>query len=417
MAVESTLAAHYRQLLGLTSPWQITSLDLNANDERLDITIEWPSVTPVPCPSCGDVCPMKDHREERIWRHLDTMQFKTFLHCRVPRCSCPEHGVHTIAIPWGEAHSRWTLLFETFALAVLEQVPAVAKAARLLKLSWDETLAIKKRAVRRGLLRRTFEYTQYLGLDEKGFGRNERFITVLSDIHGERVLEVAPSKSTAAAKATLSVPPDATRGEIDAVAMDMAAAYESACAELLPHAEIVYDRYHIEQLLTGAVDKVRRAEHKLLMREGITVLKNSRYLWLRRPERWSEAQEAQYRDIARDFGATKLAQSKLGRAWAIKESFRGFWGYVYPSWAKRYFTRWYYWATHSRIPHVIAVARTLKERLDGLLNYFHHGITNAFAEGINSKIQDLKSAARGFRSFENYRVAILFSCGRLNMQP
>jgi len=265
------------------------------------------------------------------------MQFKTFLHCRVPRCSCPEHGVHTIAIPWGEAHSRWTLLFETFALAVLEQVPAVAKAARLLKLPWDETLAIKKRAVRRGLSRRTFD----LGLDEKSFGRNERFITVLSDIHGERVLEVAPSKSTAAAKATLSVLPDAMRGEVDAVVMDMAAAYEAVCAKVLPYAEIVYDRYHIEQLLTGAVDKVRRDEHKLLMREGITVLKNSRYLWLRRPERWSEAQETQYRDIARDFGATKLAQSKLGRAWAIKESFRGFLGYVYPSWAKRYFTPWY----------------------------------------------------------------------------
>jgi transposase len=308
-------------------------------------------------------------------------------------------------------------LFETFALAVLAQVPAIAKAARLLKLSWDETLAIKKLAVARGLMRRTFETTQYLGLDEKSFGRNERFITVLSDIHGERVLEVAPSKSMAAAIATLSVLPDATRAEIDAVVMDMAAAYENACAAMLPNAEIVYDRYHIEQLLTGAVDKVRRAEHKHLMREGITVLKNSRYLWLRRPERWSEAQEAQYRDIARDFGAARLSQSKLGRAWAIKESFRWFWGYVYPGWAKRYFARWYFWATHSRIPHVITVARTLKERLDGLLNYFHHGITNAFAEGINSKIQDLKSAARGFRSFENYRVSILFSCGRLSMQP
>jgi len=417
MSVDSALAHHYRQLLGLPPPWNITSLDLDANKERLDITIEWPDGTLVICPTCASACPMKDHRVERTWRHLDTMQFKTFLHCRVPRCSCPEHGVHTIAVPWGESHSRWTLLFETFALAVLEQVPAIAKAARLLKLSWDETLAIKKRAVKRGLMRRTFENTQYLGLDEKSFGRNERFITVLSDIHGERVLEVAPSKSMAAAIATLSVLPDATRAEIDAVVMDMAAAYENACAAMLPNAEIVYDRYHIEQLLTGAVDKVRRAEHKHLMREGITVLKNSRYLWLRRSERWSEEQEAQYRDIARDFGAAKLAQSKLGRAWAIKESFHWFWSYLYPGWAKRYFIRWYFWATHSRIPHIIAVARTFKERLDGLLNYFHHGITNAFAEGINSKIQDLKSAARGFRSFENYRVAILFSCGRLSMQP
>ncbi|MBI5181443.1 MAG: transposase, partial [Nitrospirae bacterium] len=39
------------------------------------------------------------------------------------------------------------------------------------------------------------------------------------------------------------------------------------------------------------------------------------------------------------------------------------------------------------------------------------------AEGLNSKIQQIKSAARGFRNFENYRIAILFFCGKLNMYP
>ena len=39
------------------------------------------------------------------------------------------------------------------------------------------------------------------------------------------------------------------------------------------------------------------------------------------------------------------------------------------------------------------------------------------AEGINSKIQQVKSAARGFRNFYNYRIAILFHCGKLNMYP
>jgi transposase len=172
-------------------------------------------------------------------------------------------------------------------------------------------------------MRRTFENTQNLGLDEKSFGRNECFIPVMSDIHGERVLEVAPSKSTLAAKTTLSVLPDVTRAEIDADVMDMAAAYEAACAAMRPNAEIVYDRYHIKQPFTGAVDKVRRDEHQHLMRQGITVLSNSRNLWLRRPERWSEAQEEQYRDISRDCGAAKLAQSKFGRAWRSKRRFEG----------------------------------------------------------------------------------------------
>ena len=66
---------------------------------------------------------------------------------------------------------------------------------------------------------------------------------------------------------------------------------------------------------------------------------------------------------------------------------------------------------------IIKVARMLKNHLHGIMNYFHHGITNAFAEGINSKIQTIKSSARGFRNFENYRIAILFHCGKLDMKP
>jgi transposase len=45
------------------------------------------------CPGCGVGCRIYDHREERFWRHLDTMQFQTIVHCRIPRVNCPEHGI------------------------------------------------------------------------------------------------------------------------------------------------------------------------------------------------------------------------------------------------------------------------------------------------------------------------------------
>jgi len=52
-----------------------------------------------------------------------------------------------------------------------------------------------------------------------------------------------------------------------------------------------------------------------------------------------------------------------------------------------------------------------------LLSYAVHRVTNAVTEGFNSKIQMIKSAARGFRSFANYRIAILFHCGKLDLYP
>ena len=63
------------------------------------------------------------------------------------------------------------------------------------------------------------------------------------------------------------------------------------------------------------------------------------------------------------------------------------------------------------------MARTLKAHLTNLLTYFVHPITNAITEGFNSRIQAIKSAARGFRNFENYRTRILFFCGKLDLMP
>jgi len=59
----------------------------------------------------------------------------------------------------------------------------------------------------------------------------------------------------------------------------------------------------------------------------------------------------------------------------------------------------------------------LKNRLDRILTWFSSPISNGTSEGFNSRIQAIKSAARGFRIFENYRIRILFYCGKLRLKP
>ncbi len=85
--------------------------------------------------------------------------------------------------------------------------------------------------------------------------------------------------------------------------------------------------------------------------------------------------------------------------------------------AHRYFANWHWWASGSGLKPIAKVAGMLQRHLDGLLNYFEHRVTNATSEGFNSRIQSIKSAARGFRNFANYRIRILFYCGKLNLQP
>jgi len=111
------------------------------------------------------------------------------------------------------------------------------------------------------------------------------------------------------------------------------------------------------------------------------------------------------------------SELKTSRAWTLKESFAGFWQQEGRWHAEGYFSKWYSRAIRSRLEPVKKVAKSLKNHLDGLLNYFIHPITNAVTEGLNSRIQEIKANARGFRSFHNYRTRILFFCGKLTFSP
>jgi len=255
-----SLGDHYSQLLGLVEPWTIENIDLNVDQATLDIHVIEQDATAFPCPECGTSSKLYDHAPERRWRHLDTMQFTTEIVARLPRVSCQTHGVKTVGVPWADPHARWTLLFERFAILVLESTSNITRAMALLKIGWDQAQAIRTRAVERGLARRTKETIDHVGIDEKSFLAGHQYASLMTDLDQGRVLDVVQDRTTESAK-------------------------------------------------------------------------------------------------------------------------------------------------------------MLKRHLDGLLAHCLHDITNAVTEGLNSKIQFVKASARGFRTFQNYRIAILFYCGKLDMLP
>jgi len=400
----------YRQLMGLRDPWKVSEVGVDFEGLTVDVWVEWPLERKAPCPECGANCAIYDHREERQWRHLDTMQFQTILHCRIPRINCSDHGVKSITVPWSGKNSRFTALFERLAIDVLLGCQNQAKAKELLGLSWDEVHLIMEKAVGRGLQRRSEGGITHIGVDEKSFLKGHRYATIMSDLDNARVLDVARDRKEESLAELFRRIPEEQRQEITAVAIDMWEPYINAVEQLLPEADIVHDKFHIAKYLGEAVDKVRKSEHKGLKKEGAETLKGTKYLWLTNPRNWSDEQKQQFKEL-------KNQGLKVGRAWSIKEMFSDLWDYTYEKSARNFFRKWYWWATHSRLKPIAEVAKKLKRHLDNILTYLRHRITNAVAEGINSKIQQVKSAARGFRNFENYRTAILFFCGKLDMYP
>jgi transposase len=404
------LTQHYALLLGLREDWLVQSVDLDLDALRVEIRLQHNPQCKCHCPDCGLPRPLKDHANERTWRHLDTMQFETVILARIPRTNCPDCGVLNIHIPWASPHGRFTLLFQAFAIRVLQASSSIEKARKLLGLSWNAVQNIMDVAVERGLAQRDLEEIQHVGIDEKSFGKGHDYVSVMTDIDGGRVLEVVPGRTQESADSLWKMLSDEQKEQVEAVAVDMWAAFINSAEEHVPEADIVHDRFHIAKHLGEAVDQVRRAEHKALKKEGDERLTGSRYLWLTREENLSEEKAAAFEDL-------KEAKLKTSRAWALVDLFRDFYEQQTEWQGRAFFKDWYAWASRCRLAPMVKVAKMIKRHFERIVTWFEHRISNASAEGFNSLIQSLKSAARGFRNFANYRTRILFFCGQLKLIP
>lgn len=401
----------YKHLLGLDAPWTVSSVKLDVAAGRVDVWAEHDKKARFQCPDCDRPCGLYDHDEERAWRHLDSCQFQTFLHARIPRIRCDEHGVKQARVPWAEPRSRFTMLFERFVIDVLQNMDT-KNAARLLGLSWDEAHHIMERAVMRGVDRRGQVSPQLLGVDEKAIATRHTYGTLLNDLEHGCVLEVTRDRRADSLSACYdSLGKDGLKN-VKAVAMDMWKPFIQATLKALPNAKdmIVFDRFHIVRYLTDAVDRVRRSENRKLVAEGDERLVGSKHLWL-----WNEENVPEWRQV--EFEKLKKSKLRTALGWAIKEGFRDFWDLRDEHEARVFFGHWLRWATRSRLAPMVKAARVIEHHLDNVLTYFKHRITNAASEGINSGIALLNSRARGYKNFANFRLAILFRHGGLDLYP
>lgn len=403
----------FETILGLQAPWHIRRVVLDTQTQRVDLWAEHDD-TRWTCPECETPLAGFDHAEERTWRHLDTCQFETHLHARVPRVHCPTHGVKQVRVPWAEPRARFTLLMERLVIDVIRQCSSLTGACRLLRITWDEAWGVMERAVIRGRARKVARPIRYLGVDEKSFRKGQHaYHTIVCDLERATVEYVAEHRRVESLAPYFAALPPAHRHAIKAVAMDMWDPYIRATREGLPHgdARIVFDRFHIMREMTTAVDLVRKQEHRTLQRTGgESVLTGSKYLWL-----YSEDHlPAKH---AERFSTLQALNLKVGRAWAIKEALRTLWTYKRVPAATRFFQRWFHWARCSRLEPVRKAAATLKRHADGILRYCQHPITNGVTEGVNGKIMAIKRKACGFRNPQNFQTAIYFHCGGLDLYP
>lgn len=403
----------YQHILGLESPWRVVHVEVNVEAGEIVVQARHPERTKFRCPECDQQLSCYDHAPARRWRHLDSCQFQTQLEACVPRVNCPEHGVKQVAVPWASPSSRFTLMFESFAITLLKATQTVEGARSILGIGWEATWSILERAVERGLARKQTKPLPHIGIDEKSFRKGHSYITLIYDLDHSTVEAIASGHDEAAANECFSQLLPEQIQSVEAVAVDMSSALVKSIKGNVPLAEgkIVHDRFHVMKLVNEAIDKVRKEENRRLRGEGNHQLVGTKYLLLKNYDNLQEASRQQLEDLC-------AAKMETGKAWTYKELLRDLWHHETAAEAKAFFQWWYRKVIHTKLEPLKKAARTIRQRIDNVVSYCtFDGITNAVAEGINSKIQSIKRRVGGYRNPHNYKTAIFFYCGGLNLHP
>lgn len=290
---------------------------------------------------------------------------------------------------------------------ILQATKNQTKTASLLQMSFGQVNRIMYNAVERGLSRRSnLNEIKHISIDEKSFKRGHDYITVLSSPESGAVLNVSHGRKKEDVKRVINETfTEEQKKNIETVSTDMWEAYIKTAETELPDAKLCHDKFHLVKYLNAAIDIVRRKEAK---RQD--TLRNSRFIWLKDQANLTEKQRIM-------FEAINNVNLETARAWRIKENFRDITFSQPKEESYIIFMRWHRDALNSNINAIVKVAEMYKRHMNGIVNAMTLNKSNAMAERLNGKIQEIKLSAKGYRTFDNFKAAILFFHGKLNLYP
>jgi transposase len=397
----------FQAALGLTDPWQVTSVVFDRDAKRLDLRVDFPRGSMFCCPECDRAGLKAYDSAEKTWRHMDFWQHQTFLTARVPRVVCPEHRVKQVQLPWARPQSGFTLLFEALIMAMVKEMP-VATLAQLIGEHDTRVWRVVHHYVDIAVESQNLEGVERVGIDETSSRRGHEYVTVFADLDQRRGVFVVEGKDAETVRA-FSLFLDTHAGSADQVkevSQDMSEAFLKGTRENLPNAQVTFDRYHVKSHLSQAVDAVRREDAK----HHRDLLRNTRYMWLKRPANLSEKQ----RDLLDELLAQPL---DTVRAYTLAQQFDSFYEIADPDTAQEFLRRWIVEVDASGLAPVQKFARMLEDHWEGVIAWHHSRINNGLLEGLNSLIQAAKRRARGYRSNRNFIAMIYLIVGKLNAGP
>jgi transposase len=389
----------------LEEPWYIRSIETKGAEVHVFVDIREGNM--LPCPDCGKMCQRAGYEKvERVWRHGDVMFYPCYVHCRRPRIRCKEHKIKVVEAPWGRKNSRFTLMFEGYAMLILADMP-ILKASRLLRCNEKSLTRILRHWVKKAVDADDLSGVQSLAIDETSFKRGQSYVTVVIDAATRRVIDVEPGRSEQTV-VDFSHKLEEKGGDCEKIlfaSSDMAKAYRTGIQFCFPNAKHTVDKFHVKKVLTDAMDAIRRSEQHA---QKSKLLHLGRRVLMIPEARQSDQQRERVAEISKEY-------PKTGRAYRMVQAIDMVYGSRNAAEAEERLKQLYGWMRKSRLEPMKRAALTLRNYAREIVNIFHSRLTNAICEGINSMIQAAKRKARGYHTFEGFSSMIYLIAAKLQL--
>jgi transposase len=353
------------------------------------------------CSACGSADVVARGHVERRFRTLPIGPRPTFLVLPIPRVECRACGVvRQVDVTFADPRRSYTKRFERYVRGLSRRM-TIRDVAAHLGVGWDLVKDIQKRDLSRRFARPKLKHLRRIAIDEIAVAEGHRYLTLVMDLDSGAVVFVGDGKGADALKPFWKrLRPSGAR--VEAVAMDMSAAYRGAVTAHLKEAVIVFDHFHVIKLFHDKLSDLRRSLSHRAEADGKKVLKGARWLLLKNPENLDTDKDEKVR-----LEEALALDEPLAVAYYLKEDLRRFWEQPGKRFATAFLNDWLRRAEASGVRMLQQMARTLAAHRSGLLAYYDAMITSGPMEGTNNKIKTMKRMAYGFRDPEFFKLKIL----------
>lgn len=352
------------------------------------------------CPSCGKRCQNVEAEYERAVRDLDMIGTECYLRFseKKIRCSCGYRGMEKL--DFVAKSSRVSKRMETYVVSLCEKM-SLKDAAEVTRLNWKTVRHIDGEYLKSLLPDISKLHIRRIAIDEIAVMKGHKYLTIIRDYDTGVAIKIIFSRTyEATVEALRSLGKEILNG-IEYASLDMWDPYIKAIQECCPQVKLVFDKFHVVKKVNEALDKVRKKEFADAEQEEKKNMKHKRFVILRRQASLNTEQKEQLNELMK-------RNERLYKAYLLKEQILSIFEDTEGKFEQiqQRLIQWLENILSNEMQEFYEVVNTITNHLEGVLNYFRYGMTNAIAEGFNTKINILKRRAYGFRDVEYFILKI-----------